>query len=189
MKKVIILHGTMGSPAGNWFGWLQVELKAKGLQVWLPELPNPEQPSLKQWAEFVATNCPFDLDQETLIVGHSSGAILALVLTQKSAVELGGIVCVSVFHDNSLNWDANSKLFDVEFDYQAIKKHAKTRLVIHSDDDPYVPVEQAKFVAQQIDAEFLLIPNQGHFNLEKSADYKQFPKLIEMLQDRRLIDG
>lgn len=78
MRNALILHGTLGSPTGNWFQWLKTELEKKGLEVWLPQLPHAEQPSLKEWADFVHTNCPFEINEETLIVGHSSGAILAL---------------------------------------------------------------------------------------------------------------
>jgi len=84
MKNTIILHGTLGSPDGNWFKWLKNELETKKSQVWLPMLPHAEQPSLKDWAEYVHANCPFAIDEETLIVGHSSGAILALILAQQN---------------------------------------------------------------------------------------------------------
>lgn len=186
MKNAIILHGTLGSPDGNWFGWLKDQLEQKGLQVWLPELPNASQPSLKEWQDFVNSNCPFEIDQDTLIVGHSSGAILAVILAQQNDKPIGGVVCVSVFHDNSLNWDANSRLFDVEFDFEKAKKTAKKRLFVHSDTDPYVPVDQAKYVADNVDGEFVLIPGQGHFNLEQSPEYNAFPKLIELIKEEGL---
>lgn len=186
MKHAIILHGTLGSPDGNWFQWLKAQLEAKGLQVWLPVLPHAEQPSLKEWAEFIYASCPFEINQETLIVGHSSGAILALILAQQNKQPIGGIVCVSVFHDNSLQWKPNNRLFDIEFDWQAIQNNAKKLLFIHSDNDPYVPLEQAQYVADNCDAELITIPGQGHFNLEQSEGYKEFPQLLDILRQERL---
>lgn len=47
MKTAIILHGTLGSPDSNWFQWLKNELEQRGLTVWLPQLPQAEQPSLR----------------------------------------------------------------------------------------------------------------------------------------------
>lgn len=188
MKNAIILHGTLGSPEGNWFQWLKRELEVKGYQVWLPSLPRAEQPSLMEWVDYVHQRCPFPIDENTHIVGHSSGAVLALILAQQnSASAVGGVVAVSVFHDNSLQWEPNSQLFDIAFDWPAIQKNAKRLLLIHSDNDPYVPLEQAQYVADNCQAELLIIPGQGHFNLEQSPDYVTFPKLIEILEEKALL--
>lgn len=182
MKTAIILHGTLGSPQGNWFQWLKKELESRGLTVWLPELPNASQPSLNAWAKFVQKECPFIINKDTLIVGHSSGAILALVIAQKNMEPIGGIVAVSVFHDNSLKWEPNNELFDVNFEWDTIHANTKKLLFVHSDNDPYVPLEQARFVANNCQAEIVVLPEQGHFNLEKNELYREFPKLVELME-------
>lgn len=187
MKTAIILHGTLGSPEGNWFAWLKYELEERGFTVWLPQLPHAELPSLKKWQVFVQEQCPFPINEDTLIVGHSSGSILTLVLAQSNTDKIGAIVDVSVFHDNSLEWEPNSRLFDVEFDWPTIREGANDLLFIHSDNDPYVPLEQAEYVAASVGAEMIVIPGEGHFNLERSDEYKQFPKLLEILEERKLI--
>lgn len=180
-KTALILHGTLGSPEGNWFQWLKSELEQSGMKAWLPQLPHTEQPSLREWADFIHAGCPFAINEETLIVGHSSGAILALILAQENHVPVGSIIAVSVFHDNSLGWEPNSKLFDVAFNWQAIRNNANSLQFIHSDNDPYVPLEQAQYVANHCHAKLKLIPRQGHFNLEQSEEYRSFPKLLEVI--------
>jgi hypothetical protein len=139
---------------------------------------------LNEWAKFVHKECPFAINEDTLIVGHSSGSILALVLAQQNFEPIGGIIGVSVFHDNSLEWEPNNKLFDVAFEWDAIRANAEKLLFIHSDNDPYVPLDQAQFVADNCHAELRMIPGQGHFNLEQSSDYKAFPKLVEVMQQK-----
>lgn len=186
MKTAIILHGTLGSPDGNWFKWLKKELEEKGFKVWLPQLPQAERPSLRKWQRFIKEQCPFPINEETLIVGHSSGAILALVLAENNMEKIGAIVDVSVFYDNSLQWQPNDQLFDVQFDWAAIQDGVSELLFIHSDNDPYVPLNQAQFVATNTNGEIMVIPGEGHFNLERSEDYKQFPKLLEILEERKL---
>jgi uncharacterized protein len=187
LKKAVILHGTEGSPELNWFRWLETELKNRGYEVWLPLLPHPEKPSLREWTDYLKTNAPFPIDNDTLLIGHSSGAILALITAQESTVKIGGVVAVAVFHDNSLNWDANSRLFDVDFDFPSIKSKTTKLLFVHSDDDPYVPLDQAKYVADNCDAETVVIKGQGHFNLEKSPKFKTFPELIDLMEERLTI--
>lgn len=187
MKTAIIFHGTLGSPQGNWFQWIKKELESRGFTVWLPELPHADQPSLRSWVEFIRRECPFAINEDTLIVGHSSGAILALIIAQNNFEPIGGIVAVSVFHDNSLKWEPNNKLFDVNFEWDAIHANAKKLLFVHSDNDPYVPLEQAQFVANNCQAEMMVLPEEGHFNLERSEAYREFPKLVELMELKGLL--
>jgi uncharacterized protein len=187
MKKAIILHGTGGSPESNWFRWLESELRSHGVQVWLPTLPHARSPRLSEWRDYVIKNAPFELDLETIIIGHSSGAVLALIVTQSLENKLGAVVCVSAFKDNSLGWDANDNLFDLPFSFDAIKNNVDVLLYIHSDDDPYCPINQPKYLHQNTGGEFVLIPDQGHFNLEKSPAYKKFPQLLQILKERRML--
>lgn len=189
MKNAIILHGTGGSPEGNWFRWLEAELQKNDLDVWLPALPHADHPSLREELDFVHEHCPFPIDHETLVIGHSSGAILALLLAQEDTKKLGAVVAVSVFHDNSLDWSANDRLFDVPFDWAKICASEPNIICVHSDDDPYVPLDQARYVADNVHAELLVIPGQGHFNLEKSHDYTAFPLLLSLLKERGIIKG
>ena len=190
MKKAIILHGTQGSPDGNWFRWLEERLKAKHVEVWLPHLPHAEQPSLAEWFEFVSSGCPFIPDEDTIVIGHSSGAALTLVVAGKMRV--GAIVAVSPFVPMSsmysgTEWEANARLFDVDFDWDAIKTNAAKRLVVCSDDDPYSPMSVFHYISEQINAETQLISEQGHFNLEKSATYREFPALVNLLEERNIL--
>jgi len=188
--NTIILHGTLGSPEGNWFRWLEQELKNQGHIVWLPTLPNAAQPNLQEWATYVHQNAPFELNQDTIIISHSSGAILALILAQQQPADkpLKATVAVSVFHDNSLNWEPNNRLFDnITFDWQKIHDNTQKLLFVHSDNDPYVPLDQATYVADNCQAKMIVIPNQGHFNLEQSADYKQFPRLMVLFKQHGIL--
>lgn len=186
MKRAIILHGTLGSPEGNWFRWLEQKLKEAGLGVWLPQLPDADQPSLRVWLDYIGKNCPFALDAEMLVVGHSSGAICATMLLQEHP-DLGAVVGVSVFCDNSLNWGPNAQLFDVDFNWGALRTMSDRLLYIHSNNDPYVPLQKAAYVATQTGAELLVWPEQGHFNLEKSDAYKEFPALLKEIKERKYI--
>lgn len=187
MNKAIILHGTLGSPQGNWFRWLEVALKDCGFEVWLPELPHADQPSLAEWSDFVRKQCPFSLDKDTIIVGHSSGAALALILTQQNPEPLGAIVLVSVFDDNSLQWEPDNGLFDIAFDYATIRTHANNMLFVHSDNDPYVPLPQAERIAKACGSAVHLLPSQGHFNLELSDSYREFPEFLELMKYRKIL--
>lgn len=188
VRNAVILHGTQGSPDGNWFPWLDDQMQAKGFTVWRPQLPHAEQPSLHQWVEFVHQNAPFELDEHTIIIGHSSGAVLALALVQEASKPVGAVVGVAAFaaqvgNSVATNWEANARLFDIVLDWRVIQMNVLQQIVLlHSDDDPYVPLVHAKYLTAQLGAELTVVPGQGHFNLEKSSSYTQNWYLLRILK-------
>ena len=81
-EKAILLHGTEGSSQSCWLQWLGGALSSQQLQVWIPDLPNADNPSLEEWLNYVKNNSPFVIDSNTIVVGHSAGAVLAIIIAQ-----------------------------------------------------------------------------------------------------------
>lgn len=184
MKKAILFHGTSGSSSSNWLQWLKTELETRGVEVWVPDLPNADNPSLAEWMSYVKTHAPFLIDNETVLVGHSAGAVLALIIAQvysvKQTVSVGVFKDLTFLHDK-LDWHANDRFFDIAFDFDVIKQNASSRLFIHSDNDPYCPLEQAEYLAEQADGELVVIKGQGHFNTEADPKYEAFPEVLNFI--------
>lgn len=182
MSKYLILHGTDASPSSNWFMWLKGVLIGKGHEVWLPQLPASEQPNTKTYTDFILSNDQFVTDGETTLIGHSSGAVEILYLMQhlpdESAVQ--AVVLVSAFKDN-LDQQNLAGLFTEPLDFPKIKDTCQNITFIHSDDDPYVPLEHATYLAEQTDGELIVFEKQGHFNTELGPHYKQFPELLQFI--------
>jgi peptidase E/predicted alpha/beta hydrolase family esterase len=178
-NKAIILHGTSGNSQNNWLPWLKKKLEAKGWQVWTPNLPDSDQPNMKKYLSYLHANLPFKIDENTTLIGHSSGSVAALGLLQSLPIitKIKRVILVSAFHTD-LGWDKLQNLFNIPLDYNQIKTKAKQFIFIHSDNDPYVNLKEAQFLAKKLNGELRLIKNQGHFNLEVSPMYKEFPKLL-----------
>ena len=185
MKNVLILHGTQATSKSNWFLWLRDELRKKGFKVWLPDLPNPNLPSLTGINKFIFSNKDWEFNQDSIIVGHSSGAIaiLALLSELPENIVIDKCILVSFFTKNSAGgkWELNRRFFDYDFDFTKIKKHAKKFIIVHSDNDPYGPLEDVQDLALKLDAQLIIKKGQGHFNLEKGEEYRQFPFLLELI--------
>jgi len=183
MTKFLILHGTDGSPQSNWLMWLKGRLIGEGNSVWLPQLPNSDKPNTTTYTDFLLSNVDFIFDNDTVIIGHSSGAVEALHLLQhlpeKSMIK--GAILVSAFTDN-LGWESLDKLFIEPIDFESVKTHCRQFIFIHSDTDPYCPVEQAKQLAEQTDGELVIFEGQGHFNTELGPQYRQFPQILDIIK-------
>lgn len=180
MKNAVILHGTGANSQSNWFPWMKEKLFEKGYKVFVPDLPNSMSPNSVANAKFVLDRWEFD--QDSLIIGHSSGAVLALYLLQSlpGDVVVDRAFLVSVFKDD-LGWPNLSKVFVEPLDWEKIKEKAQKITLLHSDNDPYVPLDHAEFVAKKLEAELIIKKGQGHFNLEVGAEYAQFPTLLNLL--------
>ena len=48
-KRVFIIHGWDGHPNEGWFPWLKQGLEARGFEVFVPQLPEPEKPRIYNW--------------------------------------------------------------------------------------------------------------------------------------------
>lgn len=184
MKQALILHGTDASPSSNWFTWLKEQLEQDGYKVWLPQLPNSDKPSTKTYNEFLLFNPDFAFTNDTIVIGHSSGAVEVLSLLQHlpEGKKVGSCFLVSVFRDD-LGWDALKGLFAEPFDFEVIKKKADKFVFLHSDNDPYCPIGHAKYLAEQVGGELIVKSGQGHFNTEISEQYKAFPELLEIIKN------
>lgn len=180
MKNAIILHGTDNTPEGNWFRWLEKQLQERDYEVWLPQLPDAAQPNAEKYNRLLL-NHGFDFNDETILIGHSSGAVAILNLLQElpESVKIKAAFLVGVFK-GPLGISARSELFPKPFDFSKIKSHCEKFVFIHSDNDPYCPLSDAEFLSEKLDGELVIEPGQGHFNLETGPQYKQFPLLLEL---------
>ena len=186
MKYALILHGAANTSQGNWFPWLKKELEKKGYTVWLPDLPHADKPSLTEWKAFILNNSGFVFDKETIIVGHSSGAtfILGLLESLPRGRQVGKAIFVAPFIELGKRDDIHQykKGLLKDFDWKKIQKSCRRFYFIASDNDPYLcGIDQAQILQDRLGGEVRLISQQGHFNLEQSEDYTQFPLLVELI--------
>jgi predicted alpha/beta hydrolase family esterase len=180
--NVFIFHGTEGYPEENWFPWLKEKLEAKGIKVFVPQFPSPPiVPSkISEWFE-VFNKYKEYINKNTIIIGHSLGGVFTLRIleqlknTIKGAFFVGTPVGIkpikNYYRDNSFN--------GFNFDWSTIKNNSKYFIVFHSDNDPYVGLENGRELAKNLGVELSFVPNAGHFN--KKAGYVKFDELWSKL--------
>lgn len=188
MKNALILHGTGSNSKGNWFPWLKKELEGRGWKVWAPDLPNADYPNIKEYNKVILDNKDWVFDRDSVLIGHSSGAMAILGLLQAlpegKSVDTCILIGSFISTEADPDWDKMKGLFEEPFDYESIKKKARHFVFIHSQDDPYCPPEQAEFLSEKVGGELIMKEHEGHFNLKKSPKYKKFPLVLEILGRR-----
>lgn len=150
----------------------------------MPKLPKPEKPRVGRNVKYIFNNKKWKFDKDSVLVGHSSGpaTILGILNELPNNVAVAKCIFVSAFIED--DWEPNAELFDYKYDFGRIKKRAKEFILIHSDDDPYVPLKQSENLSKKLGGKLIVKKGQGHFNLEKGLQYKKFPFILEILGEK-----
>lgn len=181
MKKALIFHGTMGSPDGNWFPWLQEELMLQEWQVAVPKLPTPEGQTLENWITALEEQVPGYADAD-LLIGHSCGATFCLRLIEKKLITPKQAILVSTVKTkiNNEEYDAlNHSFIEPNFNWQTIKNSGTSFTLIHGDNDPYVPLNQPEAIADALDITLHMMKDGGHLNAE--SGFTDFPEILDFI--------
>lgn len=178
---MVIVHGYGGNPGKNWFPWLRAELEKLGVSVSVPQMPNADNPLLKEWLphlqEVIGTP-----NEDTYLVGHSLGCptILRYLESLGEGQKVGGVVLVSGFAEH-IHLSELDNFTQDDWDTESIKKATNKILLINSDNDEHVPIEIAQRMRDQFGAELVVFSGAGHFN-EKSGHLK-VPEVLEKLKE------
>jgi len=181
MMRVLILHGWGADSTSNWFPWLKSTLEKNGFVAYCPDLPNSEMPELEEWLKAASIARPFD---STLsVVGHSLGAtaILRLLESLGEKEKIGTAVLVSGFA-RDLGIAEIGSFLKKPFNWEKIRKKAEKFFVLHSDNDPTVPVYFGREVADNLGGEFIL--EHGCEHLNAGIGNFTYPRIVELLREK-----
>lgn len=145
----------------------------------MPDLPDSDRPNIKKYNMFILGS-DWEFNGETVIIGHSSGAVAILGLLPELPVRVDTCILVSAFRNN-LGWKELDGLFEQPFNFEEIKNKSKRFILIYSDNDPYCPLEHAEYLSQKLGAKLIVQKGQGHFNMEQGEQYREFPLILEIV--------
>jgi len=189
MKKVIIVHGWGGNPSGDWFPWLKEKLEVDSVEVVIPEMPDTLHPAIDSWLSVLA-DVTGNIDEDTIFVGHSIGCqtILRFVEKLPEHIKIGGIILVAAWlHLTDETWDEEytkeiaKPWLETPINFEKIKNHTKNIVCIQSEDDPYVPVSDAKIFEEKLDAKIIFLKNFGHIAAEDGIT--ELPEVLEQINN------
>jgi predicted alpha/beta hydrolase family esterase len=138
LTKVVIVPGNgEGCASANFYPTLASSLRAAGFPVELREMPDPGTARESIWLPFITD--VLHADENTLLVGHSSGAVAGLRLAEN--VRLGALVVVSVTPTDL--GDANERAsgyYNRDWQWARIRANVPTVAMFASLDDPFIPI-------------------------------------------------
>lgn len=197
-KQVIVIHG--GDTFDTYEDWLSY-LKVKKLdferiknpfsgwketlgeklgdefELVYPQMPNKQNAKYAEWKIWFETIIPY-LEPEVIFIGHSLGGIfLAKYLSEnKFPKKIKAIFLVAACYDDETVGSLAD--FKIPENLEGLRKQGGRIFIYHSEDDPIVPITDAKKYKQALpDAKLTIFKDRGHFMQE------EFSELVEDIKN------
>lgn len=177
MNKVIFIPGNSGgTPKDNWFPAVKKELEAANITVIAENFPDNDLARASYWLPYLLDE--LKADENSILVGHSSGAIAAMRLAETT--KIFGSVLVGAYHTHlNMEKEKLSGYFEKPWDWEKIKNNQAWTVLFASQDDPWISVEEPRYIHSKLDCEYHEYKNLGHFG----GDYykSEFPELSQAI--------
>lgn len=179
--RAIILPGNGNCDIGTqWYLSVKKELEKLGIEVIAENMPDANLARKEYWLPWIEEKSK-EADK-LILIGHSSGVVAILRYLENHKVN--GAVLVGVcYTDLGDEKEKASHYFDESWQWDEIRKNAKWIIEFASTDDPYIPIEEARFIRDKINPEYYEYTDQGHFS-EDTSNKVEFPELIDAIKTK-----
>lgn len=163
----------------HWFPWLTKQLMMHNIHTVAIEPPKPHQPRYDIWQrEFER----FDIDEDTILVGHScGGGFLVRWLSENKDKKVGKVVLVAPWlnpEDNPSSDTADFFHFEIDSD---LASRTKGVTIFNSDNDQATIHKSVDIIREQVkNVTYREFHSMGHFCFEDLGT-DQFPELAQYL--------
>lgn len=184
-KRVFIIHGWDGYPEEGIFPWLKKELQNRGFTIFNPSMPDPLKPKIETWVQFLKEQIGIP-DKNTILFGHSIGAqtILRYLESLPKDIKIGGAVFLAGWvhltneaHETEEDEKIAKPWLKTPLNWSEIKSHSNKFIGIFSDNDPFVPISDAKIFESNLEAKIIIEHGKEHFS--GSSGIKELPSAFE----------
>ena len=175
MNKILLIHGNGGATGrDHWFPWVKERLEQKGLKVLTPDFPDAQLARASIWLPFIKK---LGADEQTILIGHSSGAVAAMRYAQTHCL-FGSVLVGASSTDLGDETEKASGYFDHPWNWDAIRNNQNWIIQFSSTDDPYIPIHESRFVHKKLKTDYHEFSNRDHFMTPT------FPELLEILSKK-----
>ena len=177
--RILIIHGIGGHAGIHWQQWLHSKLFADGHTVMMPNLSNSDHPNRTTWLKEISAVVGNNPTSDLVIVGHSLGVPIALDYIESLASPIRCLVSVSGFA-SAYGAELNDYFMkERTIDFGKVRANLKKAVLFYGDDDPYVPQQELRQLADDLQVEPVVIEHGGHLNAD--AGFTEFPALFDAI--------
>jgi predicted alpha/beta hydrolase family esterase len=176
-KKVLLLHGWGGSDFPHWQSWLAGEIAKDYGEVCFLKFDNFDTPKLSIWKEQLQEK--LQSFQPDIVICHSLANTLWMHLCHTNSLqELEYLYLVAPP-------SFTCKIQELQEFFPLVPPsnlYAKNTLLICSDNDPYMTLEEAHSLEKTLNIKMVCINNGGHLNAE--SNYGEWPWILQEIKSK-----
>jgi len=174
--KIVLIHGNGGGiSTDHWFPSVKKSLEDIGFNVIARDFPDNQIAHESIWLSFLKNE--ITTDENTILIGHSSGAVASMRFAENNKI-LGSILVGCNYTDLGDAIEKESGYYNHPWNWQQIKNNQNWIIQFASTDDPYIPIEEPRFISQQLNSEYHEFKDKGHFCIS------EFPELITEIKKK-----
>jgi len=178
--RVILFHGTSGSPEKLWFPYMRERLEARGYEVIVPALPNAASPDLETWLSAALTVTSYGTD--TILIGHSSGGSLILSILERLETPVRQAILIAAYFEPLIPGE-RYRILQPHYNWKKIRSMCRSFIFINSDNDPWGCDEHVgRSLVERLGGVLVVPKGEGHMGSVKfSQPYDEFPLLLKLV--------
>jgi predicted alpha/beta hydrolase family esterase len=177
--KVILLpgNGSCSVERHHWYKWLRDSLFSHDFEVIAEDMPDPHLARRSFWIPFIEEK--IGDDPRAILIGHSSGALAAMRYIENHPA--AGVILVSACHtDLGLKSEKISGYYREPWGWDRMKENTGWIVQLASTDDPFIPIEEARFIHEKLQSEYFEFNDRGHF-MGSDKEGRRLPEALDIL--------
>ena len=180
--KILIIPGNGNADINTdcWYSWARDEFQKLGFPVRAENMPDPEIAHMDIWLPHIKNE--LQADENTIIIGHSLGAVAAMRYLEHNKL-LGAVLIGACYTDLGLESEKEAGYYTDPWQWESIKANTKWLIQFASTDDPYVMIDEARYIHKQTNSEYYEFTDRGHFGDELKPT-REFPELVEAVRKK-----
>ena len=172
--RIIYIHGNGATHwSFAWAKWLKEELGKHGYETFFETFPDSVIARGSCWLPFLKNH--IKAGENDVIVGWSSGAVAAMRYAETNKIR-GPVLIGPCTSDLGDDLEKQSGYFDAPWNWKAIKENQQHIVLVHSDNDPFIPQKEFELIAKELHPEIIKLPGAKHF-----IEQDTFPEVLHYL--------
>lgn len=143
------------------YGWVAKEIEKLGFKVRLENFPDPYEAKEVVWIPFIHDELA-DGSENVILIGHSSGAEASMRYLEKYKA-VGVILVSACWTDLGEPSETISGYYARPWLWETMRSNAKWIVQYGSMDDPFIPIEEARHVAEHLKTDYIEHEDRNHY--------------------------